>query len=59
MTVARKKQNNWTTVPVKPIVCVELKKLADERETFVSALVFNALKNTYPDVFTDEMKANM
>lgn len=45
----------WTTVCVRPAVGEELSSMAKAQGKYVGTVVFEALKEKYPDRFTDEM----
>jgi hypothetical protein len=45
----------WTTVAVRPAIGEELASVARSQGKYVGTVVFEALKEKYPDRFTDEM----
>jgi len=45
----------WTTVAIRPAVGEELSAMAKRQGKYVGTVVFEALKEKYPDIFRDEM----
>ena|GEM_PF-3641553 len=53
--VNNKDEKPWTTVAVRPAIGEELSKMARSQGKYVGTVIFEALKEKYPDRFTDNM----